>query len=170
MKAARIALALGLAWIAQVGVACSSTPEEPEPAWVSLPGGRPLVAPSEQVLWEVTVFALERLYLTLGTVMDPAALVATSGWKNELAPFRGRGRRVQAEVRFEPLGGGRYDVVARVKCQRNMSLVNQLDPTYAEWEWAPDDQDRATILLQHIRARLLPAPELREEPEERRPG
>jgi hypothetical protein len=123
----------------------------------------PLVAPSEGVLWEVTVVALERMGFPLGSGMDPTTLTAVTGWKNELAVFRGRGKRVQAELHYEALGDDRYAARVRVKQQQNMSLVNQLDPTYADWEWTGDDVDRAEIILQHVRARLAPAFELQKE-------
>ena len=43
---------------------------------------------SERVLWEVTVLSLEKQDFPMGTGVDPTTMEATSGWRNNLAPFR----------------------------------------------------------------------------------
>lgn len=128
--------------------ACKSTPEEPDPEWVTLE----IQAGSEKVLWEYTVASIQKLGFPVGTAMDEREQHALSGWKEALMPFKGMGHRERAEVRFEALGGGRFKVDVRVKKQTNENLAKPLDPTYAEWEWAEDDRDQAKILLQHIRS------------------
>jgi hypothetical protein len=35
-----------------------------------------------------------------------------------------------------------------------MAVVNQLDASYAEWEWADDDEEEARVLLQYLRSSL----------------
>ena len=162
--------ALGLVLVAlaaaPLAIGCSGSHRKPEAQWQSMPDGRPLVAPADSVLWQVTLLALEKQGFPLGSGLDPTTMTATTGWKLQLAPFRGRGTRHEATVRYEPLGGGKYKVQVRVRKELNMALVNQLDPTYAEWEPAPDDVDMARVLLQHIRARLDPTLELRPEDED----
>jgi hypothetical protein len=146
----RALLAICAAAAALLG-ACRSTPEEPDPDWVSLE----IQAGSEKVLWEFTVASIQKLGFPIGAEMDERASRALSGWKESLMPFKGMGHRERAEVRFEPVGeraAGRFRVEVRVKKQTNENLARPLDPTYAEWEWAADDREQAKILLQHIRS------------------
>ena len=132
--------------------ACSSTPEEPDPTWVE----GEVVAPSEGVLWTSTLTNLGRLGYPVGSQANRADLSVLSGWKTQLAPFRGKGFRQQVDLRYTPQDGVReggrsaWDVSIRVKTQANMSLVRPLDPSYAEWEWRSDDQLEAMIILRHI--------------------
>ena len=147
-------LALLLAPVLAAGgtvASCSSgPPKEPEPAWQNW-------APSidnEKILWEVTVLALEKLRYPLGTGLDPASMRAESGWDMHLQPFKGKGYRRQAVVQYVRDDEGRYVCQVRVRRQLNQSLINPLDPAYAEWEWTADDLDAAAVLLQHIRSRL----------------
>ena len=136
---------------------CGMT-QESEPLWVDAVVDD---VPSDRVLWQVTLLSFERLgYARART--DRASMVVESGWKNALAPFSREGYRTKAEVRLEAEGPRRWNVRARVKKQINNSIVNPLDPTYADWEWAEDDSVAARILVQHIRSRFDPEFELRE--------
>jgi len=141
-------------------VACRSKPSEPEPIWRK----SEVVAASDRVLWKVTLLALERQGYPLAGGLDPSSLEVTTGWKMNLAPFSKEGFRRRAEVRMEPAGPGRWRIQARVKRQVNKSLAKPLDPQYADWEWVDEDVEAATILIQHIRARLAPDIELRNRP------
>jgi len=148
------ALLLALLALPLVGGAvtgCGST-RESEPLWVD---GVVEDVPSDRVLWQVTLLAFDRLGYTRAR-NDRAAMVVESGWKNSLAPFSREGYRTRAEVRLEAEGPGRWSVRARVKKQINKSIVNPLDPTYADWEWAEDDTVAARILVHHIRSRFDP--------------
>lgn len=128
---------------------CNTTPKEPDPAWRSAE----LTAPSRAILWDMTVAALERERYPMGTRLDPDSLEAETGWIEERAPFSGDGLRRRAVVRYRPLGSGRWAVDVRVKQQRNMSL-RPLDRDYDEWEWVPDDVEKARVLLGRIRGAL----------------
>ncbi len=127
-------------------------------------------APSDRLLWEVTVFALEKERFPLGAQIDPVTLTAVSGWRNSLQPFRGKGRRTRAEVRYEPLGPGRYKVRVRVEQEVNMDIVRPLDLTYAKWEEAPDDPQAAAVILQRVRSWIGPQLELKSSGPPRPPG
>jgi hypothetical protein len=111
-------------------------------------------APSENVLWAVCGQELARLDFPVGGDLDPATRKVLSGWRTSLAPFRGKGHRERAEVRFEALGDRRFKVEVRVESERNMNLSRPLDPAYAEWEAQADDATSMAILVQRIKGRL----------------
>ena len=104
--------------------------------------------------------------LAAGT--DQGSRLVETGWKTDLQPFRGEGKRWRAIVRLEPLSPGHWKVDARVRCEQNQNLVSPLDPVRAEWKAAGDDEGATQVLLQHIRARLRPTLELK--PPEERPA
>lgn len=156
----------GLA-LAACMAACNSTDEEPDPIWIE----DSVFAPSESVLWTATLQNLYRMGYPVGSQANPNELTILTGWKTQLAPYRGKGYRLQADIRFVPIVGGDltdrrgtgWDVDVRVKKQANMSLVKPLDPAFAEWEWRADDEWEAAILLRHILADFPPT-DLLEEP------
>ena len=127
---------------------CQMMAPQVEPLWAAAD----VRVPSERVLFEVSVLALEQHGFPLGTDFDPASLEATTGWKNDLAPFRGQGRRERVHLQFRPKEDGLYGVEVRVECERNMDHVRPLDLSYAEWERTDDDFPEAQVLLQRIRA------------------
>ena len=138
--------------------ACSSTDEEPDPAWVE---GR-VVAPSEGVLWTSTLTNLGRLGYPVGSQANQATMSVVTGWKNQLAPFRGKGFRQQVDLSYtpaEPPEDGLYawDARLRVRTQVNMDIVRPMDPSHAEWEWRVDDVLEAQIILRHILSDFPPA-------------
>jgi hypothetical protein len=142
LRATVLALALGLS-------ACQTGGEHP-PQWKSAE----LAPPSESVLWAVAGQELQRMDFPVGSDADPSQMVMLTGWRTQLAPFRGKGYRQRAEVRFEKSAGGRYKVDVRVERETNMDVVDPLDLTRAKWEPAEDDVEVAHIVLQRIRARL----------------
>jgi hypothetical protein len=113
-------------------------------------------SPSDRVLWQLTLLALQTQGYPLAAGTDSGARVVETGWKTDMQPFRGEGQRRRAVVRMTPLEPGRWKLEARVKREDNQNLVAPLDPVRAEWEPAADDEAAAEILLQHIRARLRP--------------
>ena len=90
----------------------------------------------------------------LGAGLDPSSMEAETGWKVDLHPFKGEGRRTMAVVHMDPRERGVWTVEARVKRQRNQELARPLDPRYADWEWEEDDVEAAAIFLQHLRSAL----------------
>jgi hypothetical protein len=141
--------------LALVG-SCALTPGEPDPDWISAE----VQAPSQSILWDMTIGALDRLGYPVGSGLDPSELHALSGWKLLLGTFSGDGRRLQAEVRYRPLADATWMVDVRIKQQRNVSLIDPTEVATAEWEWTADDREAAQVLLQHIRSALDPRIEL----------
>ena len=124
--------------------------DEPDPVWVE----RELSAPSENVAWQVTLRSLSRLKFPLASGLERDRLIAQTGWRNSLAPFKDEGFRQRATVELEPLGEGNFNVRVRVQKQRNRSLVHTLDLRYADWEWEEDDEREAAIVMLHLRTYL----------------
>jgi hypothetical protein len=113
-----------------------------------------VAAPSDSILRQVTLLALDKSGFPPGTEAARADLQVTSGWDTSLAPFKGEGFRERAVVRYERVEGGRYGVEVRVARERNDELERPLDPALAKWKSEADNEERARIVLQHIRAML----------------
>lgn len=138
-----------------LATACSTTPKEPDPTWQD----QTVFAPSEKLLWDATLQNLRRLGYPVGSEANSATMEIKTGWKRQLAPYRGEGYRLMAEIKFTRVdteGSGAqaglpsWKVAVRVKRQVNMAIVKPLDPTMAKWEWRGDDVVEAAILLRHI--------------------
>ena len=149
MKFPLLALAL-FALAALPGCEALSFDDEPDPSWIE----RELEAPSENVLWQVSLQTLSHFDFPLGGGLAPDRLVASSGWRNTLQPFKDKGFRNRATIEIDPLSATRFNVRVRVERQRNRALANPLDLRYAEWDPQPDDEKEAAILMQHIRSYL----------------
>lgn len=134
---------------AVLAVGCASTPDE---GWHE----GSVSAPTERVLWQVTVLALERNDFPVGSGVNPSTLKAVSGWRVSLAPFKGDGYREQAHIEWtrDKAQEGRWNGRVRVHRQRNENLSKPLDISYAEWEDEADDADRARLLFNTVRALL----------------
>lgn len=109
-------------------------------------------APSQNVLWTCAGMALQKYGFPVGMGADPTTLVMTSGWKVSLQPLRGRGKREQAHIKFEPAGPKRWTMHVRVACEKNMDIKHPLEIASAEWKADPDDLEAANVIVQHIRA------------------
>ena len=131
--------------------ACQSSSKHPE-QWRT----EEIDVPTDRLLWEVTVFALEKEGYPTGTDLNPTNLEAVSGWRYSLAPFRGKGRRERAHIHFEALGPKRYRLQVRVERENNMDPVRPMDLSYADWKEAPDNTDASLILVQRIRSWIAP--------------
>jgi hypothetical protein len=141
--------------------ACSGGPKV-KPEWQTVQ----IVAPTEQVLWNVSQLALEKENFPLQGAPDRSERRMISGWKTSLSAFRAQGYRSKATIDYVRLDGGLYDVKVRVERELNMDIVRPLDPSYAEWEPASDDVRSARVLLQTIRSYMRPELDLSEkEPE-----
>lgn len=150
IAARRSLLVVAVVVAALAAGACSSSRSEPDPVWSE----GAVEAINRDVLFNMAFLALQSRQFPRGTEVDPNAMTIESGWKLQLAPFRGQGKRKKAVVEFERIEGDRWKVQVRVKVQSNMAVVNQLDASYAEWEWADDDEDEARVLLQYVRSSL----------------
>jgi hypothetical protein len=144
------------AWLCLLA-ACANPfqPNEEEP-WA----GAEVEAPSENVLWTVSGMALERSGFPVGSEADPTTLVMNTGWKVNLAPFKGQGFRERASLRLNSLGNKRWRVEVRVDKETNEDIKRPMDPSMAKWESAGQDLDAADLILRRIRATLgetLPA-------------
>lgn len=146
-----VAMLLCVAAFGAASIGCKST----DPADKKRgPVATEVNAASDRILWMVTLLALEKSGFPQGSELDPASMVATSGWHMSLAPFKGDGYREQAVVEIDRLGDKRYVVDVRVRRERNDSLTNPLDPTVAKWVGEADNLDRARLVLQHIQSVL----------------
>lgn len=126
--------------------------DDKEERWQSLE----VAAPSDRVVWQLTLLSLQSQGFPLAAGSDLGARQVESGWKTDLQPFRGEGERRRAIVKLTPLAPGRWKLEARVRSEHNMNLVTPLDPVRAEWKAAADDESAAKILLRHIGTRLQP--------------
>jgi hypothetical protein len=111
-------------------------------------------AASQRVLWQITAVAIEQEGFPIGAGLDPSTQIATSGWRLDLAPFKGQGFREQVQVKNERLEAGRFKLHVRVAKESNEDLVAPMDPSRAKWKKAPDDPERAQILIQRIKSLL----------------
>lgn len=147
-------LALVLAACVGLAAACSSTGEgrEPDAVWVD----GTIAAPSDRVVREMIVSAMERMRFPLGSGLDPVAQEVVSEWRTSLSPFKGEGTRTQAHVRYSAEEAGTYLVEVRVCRQLNQDIRKPSHPGYAEWKWTDDDAGSARVLLQHVRASFAP--------------
>lgn len=137
--------------VALCAASCRALGESPpKPDWVE----REFTAPSENVMWEVVRRSLSRMGFPQGAGMDHASLAAESGWRTQPSVSKDKGFRLRAIVEIDPQGDQRYLVRSHVQKQKNTSIVNPSDPTYAEWKWEPDDVESARLLIQHMRTYL----------------
>ncbi|MEQ1894630.1 MAG: hypothetical protein ABL998_18980 [Planctomycetota bacterium] len=142
-------------------VARQEAEEEKKAQWRSLE----VAAPSDRMVWQLMLLALQSQGFPLAAGTDPGARQVESGWKTDLQPFRGEGTRSKATLKLAPIEKGRWKLEARVRVEKNQNLVTPLDATRAEWEPTADDPMTAQVLLGHVRARLRPELELEEKPE-----
>ncbi len=155
------AVLVALALLVPLAPACTSVARQEEldsreARWKTIE----VSAPSDRVLWQLSMLAIQSQGYPLGAGTDTGARLIESGWKTDLQPFRGDGKRWRARMRLTPLEPGRWKLEARVQVEKNQNLVTPLDPVRAEWEHAPDDEGKAQVLLQHVRSRLGPELEL----------
>lgn len=151
-------LTAALVLLACLVTGCAMT--EPRPEWVATR----VEAGNERLLLEVTELALRKTGFPVGAGLDPAKLSATSGWKISLAPFKGKGYREQAIVKYTRLAPRKFGVEVRVKRERNEDLVRPMDLTYAEWEPDPDNVERARVVLHFVQSLLSTGEEVLQKP------
>lgn len=148
------------AFLVLAGLCASCGSTAPRPEWVSTK----VEAGNERLLLEVTELALRKTGFPVGAGLDPANLSATSGWKISLAPFKGKGYREQAIVKYTRVAPGKFGVDVRVRRERNEDLVRPMDLTYAEWEPDPDNAERARVVLHFVQSLLSTGEEVLQKP------
>lgn len=133
-----------------LGAACTSTASGEDGEWVEAD----LAIPSERVLRQISVLAMERNGFPPGTpdANEPTTIV--SGWKIDLQPFKSRGTREKAYVAYEDLGSGKFHVYVRVAKDTNEELAKPLELEQAQWESAADDQEMASRILRYMQTML----------------
>lgn len=145
---ARLVLCAGALALSFGASACFGARNDPR--WID----SRVEAPSDNVLWEVTVVALQKNGFPIGSGLDRSRLVAVSGWHTSLAPFKGEGYRERCHVEYTPVEGKSYTVRVRVERERNEDIVRPLDLSYAKWEPDPDDERRANMVLGYVQTML----------------
>lgn len=152
-KEARRRAVLALVLALTCGTACLSGKKPFDGRW----RGVQLAAPSDHMVWQLTLLSLQGMGFPLAAGTDSGSGHVVTGWKTDLQPFRGEGRRWRAEVRMTPVESGLWRLEARVERERNENLVTPLDPTRADWQPDGSDERSAQILLMHVQARLNPS-------------
>jgi hypothetical protein len=110
---------------------------------------------SRDRLWEIARMAMEQDGFVLSREFDPKTHTVISSWDKELHPFKGHGYRERAHLRYEAgETPGTLLVSMRVEREINENLSKPFDPQYADWAAAPDNPERAAVVLQYIRSML----------------
>ncbi len=111
---------------------------------------------SNMRLWEISRLAMEREgFPVVQQGFDPKTRIATSGWRMDLHPFKGRGFRERALVKYERgEKPGTLTLSVRVSQEINDNVSKPLDLEYAEWVPAPDNHEKSRVMLQYIRSML----------------
>lgn len=152
MKTPSLISALALLLVPQL-TACLSVNQE-------IPAERRIEARTEFELWQALRIAVDMSDYPVGGGADPAKREIVSGWKLDLAPYKGKGFRTRVLANYVPSASAEpatplaaFDVTIRVEKDINESY-RSLDPAYAEWEAAPDDLAAAKTIMQRIQSLL----------------
>ncbi len=125
------------------------------------PVDRTVDADSERILWDALRMAVYNGKYPVGGGADPGTRMIRSGWKLDLAPFKGKGYRTRAIASYVPSTGDRkgvtsstaavglesFDVTIRIEKETNESL-SPLNLDRADWTRADDDLQAARELMQ----------------------
>ncbi len=111
---------------------------------------------NQQVLFTGVVYALQKEGFPVGMGADAGKGHIETGWRVQQSPFKGKGFRERAHLRFEPAGDGLHSLVrVRVERETNESL-RPLVQGSAKWERADDQTDVAQRVLQYAHSYLDP--------------
>lgn len=113
-----------------------------------------LEVPSERVLRQVAVLALEKNGFPPGTEEEGVQNTVSSGWLVSLQPFKSDGTRKKAYVHYDEKGPRSWLVGVRVEKETNEELGKTLELARAKWESAADDQETATRILKYMQTVL----------------
>ena len=147
--------------LALASSSCASS-GEPDPDWRSIE----VDAVSERFLWIYSLNGLQRLGFPVGTDANPTERRVRTGWKTDLAPFRGDGRRQFAELFMEPVGEKRWSLSARVVRPPLPLGVAGVQGVRQGHVGLGGDPRQADILLQTIRSSIQAPLEEPSEPTE----
>ncbi len=115
-----------------------------------------LAVMNQQVLFTGVVYALQKEGFPVGMGADAGRGHIETGWRVQQSPFKGKGFRERAHLRFEPAGDGLHSLVrVRVERETNESL-RPLVQGSAKWERADDQTDVARRVLQYAHSYLDP--------------
>jgi hypothetical protein len=129
-------------------LACASSGAEGD--WVETD----LEVPSERVLRQVALLALEKNGFPPGTEEEGVQNTVSSGWLVSLQPFKGDGTRLKAHVHYDETGPRQWLVGVRVERETNEEMGKTLELARAKWEPGPDDQETATRILNYMQVVL----------------
>lgn len=125
------------------------------------PVDRTVDAQSERVLWDALQTAIYKSKHPVGGGANPSARKIRTGWKLDLAPFKGKGFRTRVIASYQKSVGERkgvttdtvgvgleaFDVTIRVERESNESL-SPLNLDRAKWTAADDDGQAAREIMQ----------------------
>ena len=127
---------------------CASTDDDG--SWIE----SDLEVPSERVLRQIALLALEKNGFPPGTEEEGAQNTVSSGWLVSLQPFKSDGTRKKAHVHYEEQGPRSWLVGVRVENETNEELGKTLELARAKWEAGPDDQETAKRILNYMQVVL----------------
>jgi len=113
-----------------------------------------LEVPSERVLRQIALLALEKNGFPPGTEEEGAQNTVSSGWLVSLQPFKSDGTRMKAHVHYDEQGPRSWLVGVRVENETNEELGKTLELARAKWEAGPDDQETAKRILNYMQVVL----------------
>ncbi len=126
----------------------------------AIPVERTVSAKTEFELWQALRIAVDMSDYPVGGGADSGKREIISGWKLDLAPYKGKGFRTRVLASYEPSASpgtsdplAAFEVTIRVEKDTNESY-RSLDPAYADWEGAPDDLIAAKTIMQRLEALL----------------
>ena len=107
-------------------------------------------------LWDVSRLSMEKNgFPIVHKGFDPKTSQALSGWDFDLHPFKSHGIRERAHIRFKRADKpGKLLIDVRVEAESNENLARPLDLSAAKWVTAPDNVERARVVMQYIRSLL----------------
>ncbi len=143
-------LPLLLACLLAAPACVSPEPSEPDAVWREVE----VVAPSSRLLFKVALSELSQRGYPINNELNPGEGLITTGWKTRLQPFSKAGWREKMSLTIKSTSRRSWLVRARAQRQRNMAIVNPLDPTRAEWEWDAENPVAADIVLQSIHSAM----------------
>ena len=111
---------------------------------------------NQQVVFTGAVYALQKEGFPVGMGADAGQGLIVTGWRVQESPFKGKGFRERATLRFAP-GEDHASSVVRVRVERETN--ESFRPTVqgsAKWERDDDQKSAARRILQYVHSYLDP--------------